>query len=102
MALLRYPRSIAYSVALRRPLLVVPGWPHGIYPAAVLVALVLPFEAIKPFLTTPWFSLTDEKLVLLVAAVAWLLLGARALPSPEEWRALVPSLALLVVAVVAG
>jgi hypothetical protein len=53
-------------------------------------------------LKTPWFSLTDEKLVLLMAAVAWLVLGARALPSAEEWRALVPSVALLIVAVVAA
>ena len=73
-----------------------------VYPAAVLLALVLPFEAIKPVLVTPWVSLTDEKLVLLVAVVAWLLLGARALPARSEWRALAPSLALLVVAVVAA
>jgi O-Antigen ligase len=73
-----------------------------VYPAAVLLALVLPFEAIKPILTTPWVSLTDEKLVLLVAVVAWLALGARALPARSEWRALTPSLALLVVTVVAA
>jgi hypothetical protein len=79
-----------------------PAWLAGIYPAAILLALVLPFEAIKPVLVTPWFSLTDEKLVLLMAAVAWLLLGARALPTLGEWRALAPSLTLLVVAVVSA
>jgi hypothetical protein len=79
MAYLRYPRSIAYPLALRRPL-AMPALPDGVYPAAVLLALVLPFEVIKPVLTTAWFSLTDEKLVLLLALAAWLCLGARALP----------------------
>src|SRR4030081_2680387 len=102
MACLRYPRSIAHPLVLRRPLLVVPGWRAGIYPAAVLLAVSLPFEAIKPILTTPWFALTDEKLVLLAAVLAWVLLGARALPTPDEWQALRPSLALLVVAVTAA
>src|ERR1700682_1812473 len=101
MALLRYPRSIDRSLALRRPLQL-PAWPAPVYPAAVLLALILPFEAIKPVLTTPWLSLTDEKLVLLTAVVAWLLLGAQALPTRSEWRVLAPSLALLAVAVVAA
>jgi hypothetical protein len=81
---------------------VIPAWPAAIYPAAVLLVLVLPFEAVRPVVTTPWFALTDEKIVLLVAALAWLLLGARGLLSSAEWRALAPSLALLVVAVVAA
>jgi len=80
----------------------VPAWPAGIYPTALLLALVLPFEAIQPVLVTPWFALTDEKLVLLAAATAWLLLGARAIPTAFEWRALAPSLALLGVAVAAA
>jgi O-Antigen ligase len=79
-----------------------PAWPAGIYLAVVLLALVLPFQAITPVLTTRWFSLTDDKLVLLAAAAAWLLLGAGALPTHREWRALAPSLALLVVAVAAA
>ena len=80
----------------------IPAWPAAIYPAAVLLVLVLPFEAVRPVVTTPWFALTDEKVGLLVAALAWLLLGARGLPSSAEWRALAPSLALLVAAVVAA
>jgi len=73
-----------------------------VYPAALLLALVLPFEAIQPLIVTPWLALTDEKLVLLLAVGAWLLLGVRALPAPGEWRALMPSLALLLVALVAA
>jgi hypothetical protein len=57
---------------------------------------------IQPVLVTPWFSLTDEKLVLLIAVGAWLLLGGQALPSGGEWRAVLPSLALLLVALVAA
>jgi hypothetical protein len=67
-----------------------------------LVALALPFEAISPLLATPWVALSDEKLVLLIAAAAWLCLGPRARPSTGEWRALRPSLALLVVALLAA
>jgi hypothetical protein len=81
---------------------VIPAWPAAVYPAAVVLMLILPFEAIRPVVATPWFALTDDKLVLLVAALAWVLLGARALPSRVEWRALAPSLALLGVAVVAA
>jgi hypothetical protein len=73
-----------------------------VYPAAVLLALVLPFEAIPPLLVTPWVSLTDEKVVLLLAVAAWVAMGARALPSPAEWRAALPSLTLLLVALVAA
>ncbi len=72
------------------------------YPAALLLTLVLPFEAIQPVLVTPWVSLTDEKLVLVVAVVAWVAMGARALPSNAEWRAVLPSLTLLLVALVAA
>ena len=82
--------------------MVIPSWPAGLWPAAVLLALVLPFEAIKPVLVTPWVALTDEKLGLLAAVVAWLLLGLRAVPNAREWRVLAPSLALLVVAVIAA
>ncbi|MGI9147379.1 MAG: O-antigen ligase family protein [Chloroflexota bacterium] len=72
------------------------------YPAAILLALVLPFGAIQPLLTTPWLSMTDDKLVLLLTALTWLLQGRRALPTAAEWRALVPSLGVLVVAVAAA
>src|SRR5437899_2907949 len=63
-----------------------PQWPALVYPAALVLALVLPFEAIQPVIVTPWLSLSDEKLVLLLAVCAWLLLGARALPSTAEWH----------------
>lgn len=53
-------------------------------------------------LVTPWLALTDDKLVLLLALGAWLLLGAQALPTPAEWRALLPSLVLLLVALAAA
>jgi hypothetical protein len=86
---------------LRRTL-ALPAWPAVVYPAALLLALVLPFEAIQPVLVTPWLSLTDEKVVLLLAVVAWVLLGRGGLPSNAEWRAVLPSLALLLVALVAA
>src|SRR6266536_5672117 len=69
-ATVRYPRAIAQPLVLRRGV-AVPSWPAAVYPAAVLLALVLPFEAIQPVLVTPWVSLTDEKVVLLIAVVAW-------------------------------
>jgi hypothetical protein len=79
-----------------------PAWPAVLYPAALLLALALPFEVIQPVVVTPWLALSDEKLVLLLAAGAWLLLGAQALPTSSEWWALRPSLALLIVALVAA
>jgi hypothetical protein len=80
----------------------VPRLPVAVYPAGLLLAFVLPFEAIRPVLVTPWVSLTDEKLVLLIALLAWVGLGARALPTAREWRGLLPSLALLLVGLVSG
>jgi hypothetical protein len=81
---------------------VLPAWPAALLPAAVLLAVGLPFEAIRPVLSTPWFSLTDDKLIVLVAVLAWLLMGARVLPTSGEWRALAPSLALIGVAILAA
>jgi len=63
-----------------------------------LLALVLPFEAIPPVVA----SLTDEKLVLLLVAVAWAASGARARPEWHEWRALLPSLVLVLLALVSA
>jgi hypothetical protein len=80
----------------------VPSWSAAVYPAAVLLALGLPFEAIPPVLVTPWVVLSDEKVALLIAVVAWLATGARAWPSHAEWRAVLPSLTLLLVALVAA
>jgi hypothetical protein len=67
-----------------------------------MIAVVLPFETVRPLLVTPWFSLTDDRLVLLAAALAWVLAGVQALPTRREWRTLAPSLALVLVAVVAA
>jgi len=63
-----------------------------------LLALVLPFEAIPPVVA----SLTDEKLVLLLVAVALAASGARARPEWHEWRALLPSLVLVLLALVSA
>lgn len=63
-----------------------------------MLALVLPFEAIQPVVG----SLTDEKVALLLVAGAWVALGARAMPEPREWRTLLPSLALVLVALVSA
>jgi hypothetical protein len=69
---------------------------------ALVLAVVLPFEVIRPVLVTPWLSFTNEKLAILGAAGAWLLQGSRALPTRDEWRGLLPSLTLLLVALVAA
>ncbi|MCA1646526.1 MAG: O-antigen ligase family protein [Chloroflexi bacterium] len=79
-----------------------PVWPSAVHPLALALAFLLPFAAIPPVLVTPWLALTDDKLVLLGCAVAWLLTGARARPTAREWRALAPTLALLAVAVAAS
>ena len=63
-----------------------------------MLALVLPFEAIPPVVA----SLTDEKLVLLLVAVAWAASGARARPEWHEWRALLPSLVLVLLSLVSA
>src|SRR2546428_11912889 len=75
-----------------------PTWPSALYLAALLLALVLPFEAIPPVVG----SLTDEKVVLLLVAVAWAASGARARPERHEWRALLPSLVLVLIALVSA
>ena len=62
---LGYPRTIAHSITLRR-WVVLADWPPALYVAALVVGFVLPFEAIPPIVSTPWFGLTDEKLVLLL------------------------------------
>jgi O-Antigen ligase len=69
-----------------------------VYPAALLLAVVLPFEAIPPVFA----SLSDEKVVLLLLAATWLLLGVRALPTRDEARALVPTVGLVLVALVSA
>jgi hypothetical protein len=69
-----------------------------VYPAALLLALGLPFEAIPPVVG----SLSDEKIVLFLLAGAWLLLGARALPTRDETRALVPTAGFVLVALVSA
>src|SRR5260370_2632818 len=75
-----------------RRTLVLPGWPSALYPAAMLLAVLLPFEAIQPVISLSWLALSDEKLILVVVAAAWLIQGSRALPTPDAWRAPPPSL----------
>jgi hypothetical protein len=70
--------------------------------AACGAALVLPFAAIPPLIVTPWVSLTDDKLALLVLIGAWLLLGRSALPTLREWRLLLPTLSLILVALISA
>jgi O-Antigen ligase len=70
--------------------------------AAWAVAVLLPFAAIPPLITTPWFSLTDDKLAFLLLVAAWLLLGRRALPTLAESRALLPTGAFILVALVSA
>jgi hypothetical protein len=76
------------------------AWPdlYPVFPALLLLALVLPFEVIRPIVGTPWLSLTDEKIVFLLLAAAWLLQGQRAIPTRAELRSLVPSIVLTLVA----
>ena len=68
------------------------------YPAALLLALVLPFAAIPPVVG----SLTDEKVALVLLAAAWLGQGARALPRRDEVRALLPTGSLLLAALISA
>src|SRR5207248_4648636 len=74
----------------------------AVYWAALGLGLLLPFAAIPPLIATPWFGVTDDKLILLVVLAAWLLLGRGALPTRAEWRVLMPTLALIGVAVVSA
>ena len=74
----------------------------AVYLAALATALSLPFAAIPPLIATPWLSLTDDKLMLLILVVAWLWLGRDALPTRGEWRVLLPTLVFLVVTVVSA
>jgi hypothetical protein len=70
----------------------------AVYWAALGLALLLPFAAIPPVIVTPWLSLTDDKLILLALIAAWLALGRGAIPSRHEWRLLLPTGALIAVA----
>jgi O-antigen ligase/polysaccharide polymerase Wzy-like membrane protein len=74
----------------------------AVYWAALGMAALLPFAAIPPLVATPWVSLTDDKLVLLVLVAAWLALGRAALPTRQEWRALLPTGALMLVCIVSA
>jgi hypothetical protein len=100
-ARLGYPRSIAHSLTLRR-WVVLADWPSALYVAALVAGFALPFETIPPLISTPWFALGDDKLLMLVLLASWLAMGRRALPTPTEWRLLLPSLALVVVTLVSA
>jgi O-Antigen ligase len=75
---------------------------RAVYWAAMAVVAALPFAIIPPLLATPWVGLTDDKLLLLVLVVAWVMLGRQALPTRTEWRLLAPTLAFIGVAVVSA
>ena len=74
----------------------------AVYWAALGMAVLLPFGAIPPLLVTPWLPLSDDKLVLLVLLAAWLMLGRAALPTRQEWRALLPTAVLILVCIVSA
>jgi O-antigen ligase len=63
----------------------------------VLLASLLPFETIRPLVSTPWLALDDEKLLLLMVVVAWVAMGKAAVPDQRERILLLPSLALLAI-----
>jgi hypothetical protein len=69
--------------------------PDLLYPAALGLGLLLPFDVIRPLADTPLGALTGEKLILALVALAWLAQGPRARPTLAEWRAVLPALALL-------
>jgi hypothetical protein len=94
---------------------VLPDSPSALFAAALVAAFALPFEAIPPLVSTPWFTLTDDKLVLLVLLAGWLTLGLAGersalseagwraiLPTRAEWRLLLPTLAFIVVTLVSA
>jgi O-Antigen ligase len=78
---------------------VLPGWPRYVYPALMLLAIGLPFDALQPL---PGLPFNDLKLLLGLLAVAWLFSGSNALPTSLEARMLAPSLLLFGVAVVSA
>jgi O-antigen ligase len=99
-----YPRTIAQPCTLDRPSPALDAaWrSSALYPAALALAVVLPFDAIPALISTPWLSLTDDKLALLIVVAAWLLLGKQALPTSAELRALLPTLSLVLVSVLSA
>lgn len=74
----------------------------AVYWATLGLAVLLPFAAIPPLLSTPWFGATDDKLIILVLVIAWLALGRCALPTRHELRLLAPTALLIVVCVVSA
>lgn len=98
---LRYPRSIDRSLALPRAV-AIPAPLDLLYPAALVLAVLLPFDVIRPVVVTPWLQLSFEKLLLLALGAAWLAQGARALPTPYESRTIAPTLLLTATAVVSA
>ncbi|MBV9328735.1 MAG: O-antigen ligase family protein [Chloroflexi bacterium] len=100
---LGYPRTIAHSLTVRR-WAVLSDWTSTLYVAALVVGFVLPFEAIPPLISTPRLGLTDDKLVLMLLVVAWVISGAlssrgwnQVLPTRTEWRLLLASLVFICV-----
>ena len=71
----------------------------AVYLATLGLAFLLPVAAIPALINTPWFGVTDDKLIVLVLVVAWLALGRRALPTRYEARLLLPTVVLIGVCV---
>ena len=65
------------------------------YVAALLLGALLPFDVIPPVATVAGVSVTTEKMVLALLVGAWLLLGARAVPTLHESKALLPTLVFM-------
>lgn len=93
-------RAAGYAGRIDRPLALrpawpLPAWPSALHASALLLALALPFDALAPVLRTPWLSLSDLNLLVLLVALVWL---GHGLPTRDELRAFVPAAVLLGVA----
>lgn len=65
----------------------------------MLLAISLPFAAIQPIIRTPWLAVTDDKLFVLVAVLAWLASGG---PSVQEINKIRPAVMLVAIAAVSA
>jgi hypothetical protein len=95
---------------------VVADWPSALYLAALAVGFALPFEAISPMASTPWFGLTDDKLMLVLLVAGWLIAGfglsrgvgagqsrwCQLVPTRAEWRVLLPTFVFIAATLVSA
>jgi len=89
------------SLALRGSLALA-DWSALAYPAALLLALSLPFAAIQPLVVMGGLPLTSDKLAFVLVLAAWSLQGRRALPTLQEARLLLPTAMLVLVALISA